>query len=160
MVLSRERGLVFGALGAVTLAAVFAVTGALGSSAATSGVAGARATLVSAGNHSVRIDGATITVTRKGDGACYRGPRVSSCASTLTADQISYATGRDGTRVVIAGIAGRGVRAVIARLSRGGTVWPKLDGGVFYALLPRGYRLRALVKVLAGGHRVSFPAKS
>lgn len=158
VVLSRERGLVFGALCAVILAAVFAVTGALGSSTASSGVAGARATLVSAS--SVRIDGATIAVTRQGSGACYRGPRVSGCASTLTANQISYATGRDGKRVVIAGVAGREVRAVIARLSRGGTVWPKLEGGVFYAVLPRGYRLRSLVKVLAGGRRVSFPAKS
>ena len=157
VVLNRDRGLVFGALGAVTLAAAFAVNGALGSSTATSGVAGARATLVSAS--SVRIDGATIAVTRKGSGACYRGPQVSGCAATLTAGQISYATGRDGKRVVLAGIAGRNVRAVIARLSRGGTVWPKLENGVFYAVLPRGFRLRSLVKVLAGGRRVSFPAK-
>lgn len=158
MVLSRERGLVFGALCAVILAAVFAVTGALGSPAVTSGVAGARATLVNAS--SVRIDGATIAVTRKGSGACYRGPHASGCATTLTADQISYASGHDGKRVVVVGVAGRDVRAVIARLSRGGTVWPKLEDGVFYAVLPQGYRLRSLVKVLAGGRRVSFAVTS
>ncbi|HEX5449235.1 MAG TPA: hypothetical protein VFW85_04185 [Gaiellaceae bacterium] len=160
MVLSRERGLVFGALCAVILAAVFAVTGALGSPAASSGVAGARATVVSAASRSVTVAGATVVVTRKRGATCYRAPQVAGCASTLAADQFSYATGHVGKRVAVAGVAGSEVRAIIARLSRGGTVWPKLEDGVFYAVLPRGYQLRSMVKVLAGGRRVSFPAKA
>ncbi len=158
MVLSRERGLVFGALCAVTVAAVLAVSHALRSPAATSGVAGAQATLVSA--HSVKLAGATVVVTRKHGATCFRAPHVSGCASALAADQFSYATGRVGKRTVIAGVAGSHVRAVIARLSHGGAVWLTPRDGAFYSALPRGFKLRALVKVLAGGHRVSFPATS
>ena len=158
VVLSRERGLVFGALCAVIVAAVFAVNGALGSRAATSGVAGTQATLVNA--QSVRVAGTTVVVTRKHGATCFRAPHVSGCASTLAADQFSYATGRVGKRLVIAGVAGSHVRAVIARLSRGGVVWLTPRDGAFYRVLPHGFKLRALVKVLAGGGRVSFAAKS
>ena len=158
VVLSRERGLVFGALCAVIVAAVFAVNGALGSRAATSGVAGARATLVNA--RAVRVAGATVVVTRKHRATCFHAPHVSGCASTLAADQFSYATGRAGTRLAIAGVAGSHVRAVVVRLSRGGAVWLTPHDGAFYAVLPRDFKLRALVKVLAGGRRVSFPATS
>jgi hypothetical protein len=37
-------------------------------------------------------------------------------------------------------------------------VWPAFHDGAFYAVLPQGRALRALVKVLAGGRRVAFPA--
>jgi hypothetical protein len=69
-----------------------------------------------------------------------------------------YATGIAGGRQVVAGAAGSRVRAVIARLTRRGTVWPSLRSGLFYAILPHGYRLHRLVAVLAGGRRLAVRA--
>lgn len=153
-----RRALALGALAAGAIGVVLAVTSGLVTRApATSGVAAARATLVRNVTETVRVGSARVTVTRKAGGAvCFRAPHVASCAPTLSANEISYGTGHIGTRQVLAGVAGRHVRAVIARLTRGGTVWPKLRHGVFYAVLPRGYRMRRIVKLLAGGKRVGF----
>jgi hypothetical protein len=48
------------------------------------------------------------------------------------------------------------VRAVIVRLTSRGTVWATLKDGAFYAAVPKGHNVRAVVKVLAGGQRQSF----
>lgn len=149
----------FGALAAVAAAIIFAVASGISAGTTTSGVAAADATRLQTVTNVVTIDGAKITVTSKPSGSvCYSAPGASGCAAQLTAGQLSYATGRSGTRLVLAGVAGPSVKAVIARLSHKGTVWPQLRSGAFYAVLPQGYRLTSIVKVLAGGHRVAFKA--
>jgi hypothetical protein len=154
----RSRALAFGALTVAAVGVVVAVTSALGAQTGTAGVAAAQATRIRAVTHVVHAGGARITVTSKPSGAvCFRAPHVASCAASLAAGQLAYATGKSGRREVLAGVAGPDVKAVIARLTRRGTVWPALSGGAFYAVLPRGDRLRAVVKVLAGGRRVTFP---
>lgn len=158
-IVSRSRVEVFGALAATVTAVIFAVASGLASGTATSGVAAADATRLHTVTHDVRIDGSTITVTSKPSGSvCFKAPAASGCASRLTDAQLSYDTGRSGKRIVLAGIAGPGVKAVIARLTHKGTVWPTLRKGAFYAVLPRGYKLTSIVKVLAGGRRVAFKA--
>jgi streptogramin lyase len=143
--MGRDRVLAFGAVAAVAVGVLIAVVSAFTASA-------------SSATRSVDVGGATVRVTEKPGGTvCYAGPGVSSC-SRLADSQLAYATGRVGGRVVLGGVAGPGVKAVIARLTRQGTVWPALRDGVFYAVLPDGHRLRAIVKVLAGGRRVTFSA--
>lgn len=141
-------------LAAAVAGGFVAVSRGLGAARATSGVA-AEALSV----QTVRIDGAAIRITTKPSGSvCYSAPHVSDCASSLADDALSYATAHTGGRVVLAGVAGTKVKAVIARLSHKGTVWPRLEDGAFYAVLPHGYRLQSIVKVLAGGRRVTFKA--
>ena len=148
----------FGALAATAVAIFVAVTSGLGA-ATTSGVAAADAVRLQTVRHAVRIDGTVVHVTSKPSGAvCFSAPHASGCATTLDSGQLAYATGRAGRRFVLAGVAGAGVKAVIARLTRRGTVWPMLRSGAFYAVLPQGYRLRSIVKVLANGRRVAFRA--
>jgi hypothetical protein len=148
--------LVFGGLAAGAVGVFVAVASALGASA-TSGVAAAQATRLQTVTHTLRIDGTRMKVTTKPSGSvCYSAPGVSGCAASLADGQLSYATGQAGRRIVLAGVTGRGVTGVIARLSRKGTVWPTFQSGAFYAVLPHGYRLTGIVKVLAGGRRVSF----
>jgi hypothetical protein len=157
--LSRSRAQVFGALAAVAVGVFVAIASAL-SASSTSGVAAAQAVRLHAVTRTVRIDGAGLKVTRNPSGSvCYSAPHVSGCAPSLAGGRLAYATGRSGSRTVLAGIAGPGVKAVIARLSHKGTIWPTLSGGAFYAVLPHGYRLTSIVKVLAGGRRVAFKAR-
>jgi streptogramin lyase len=152
--MSRSRALAFGGVAAVAVGVVVAVSSAF--SSASSGVAAAEATSTT---RTVHVGGATVRVTQKPNGAvCFSGPGAASCASSLADSQLAYATGRIGGRVVLAGVAGAHVKAVIARLTFAGTVWPQLHGGAFYTVLPKGFRLRAIVKVLAGGRRVAFAA--
>lgn len=154
-----SRVKVFGALAATAAGVFMAVSSGLGSATATSGVAAADATRLQTVQHTVVIGGARLTVTTKPSGSvCYAAPHVSGCAASLADGQLSYATGRVGPRIVLAGVAGPGVKGVIARLSQKGTVWPTVRGGAFYALLPPGHRLLSIVKVLAGGKRVAFKA--
>jgi hypothetical protein len=154
-----SRALALAGLLAGLVGVVVALTTALSTHTGASGVAAAQVTRVQAVTHDVRVGGVVVAVTRKPNGSvCFRAPAVTACAAHVRADEIGYSTGRSGGRVVLAGVAGPTVRAVIARLTHRGTVWPVLHGGAFYAALPRGLRLSALVKVLAGGRRVSFPA--
>lgn len=156
--MSRSRLLVFAALAAGAVGVVVAVATAL-SATTTSGVAAAHAVRLHTVRHTVRIDGHAVTVTTKPSGSvCFAGPHVSGCAASLAHGQLAYATGKAGSRVVLAGVAGPGVKAVIARLSHKGTVWPTLHTGAFYAVLPHGHRLTRIVKVLVGGRRVTFNA--
>jgi hypothetical protein len=75
-----------------------------------------------------------------------------SCAPHLQPDEIGYATSRDA----VGGVAGSGVRAVIVRLTKKGTVWATMRRGTFYADVPRAYDIRAVVKVLRDGTRRAF----
>ena len=150
--------MVFGGLAALAAGVFLAVTNAEGS-ADTEGVAAAQAVQVQTIRHAVHVGGTTVRGTEKPSGAvCFAAPHASACASTLGASQLSYATGHSGARVVLAGVAGSSVKGVIARLTQKGTVWPTLHDGAFYVVLPRGHRLTSIVKVLAGGRRISFRA--
>ena len=155
---SRSRGLVFGGLAAAAVGVVLAVSNGLGAGT-TGGVAAAQAVRVQTVTHTVHVDGAAVKVTQKPSGAvCFAAPHASGCAASLGASQLAYATGRSGKHVVLAGVIGSSVKAVIARLSKKGTVWPKASNGAFYAVLPANHRLTGIVKVLAGGRRVVFTA--
>ena len=153
-----SRVLVFGGLAACAAGIFMAISSALGAGT-TSGVAAAQAVRLHTVHATVTIDGVAVHLTTKPSGSvCYSAPHVSACASSLADSQLAYATGRAGSRVVLAGVAGASVKAVIARLTHKGTVWPTLRSGTFYAVLPHGYRLASIVKVLAGGRRVAFKA--
>jgi hypothetical protein len=45
---------------------------------------------------------------------------------------------------------------VIVRLTKKGTVWTTMRRGTFFAPVPKGYNVRAVVKVLGDGTRKSF----
>ena len=151
--MSSSRKLVFVALAAGVAGVFVAVTSALGSGNASSGsVAAAQAVRV-------KVNGAVVTATTKPSGAvCFSAPHVSGCAASVAGGRLAYATGSAGSQVVLAGLAGPSVKAVIARLTHKGTVWPTLRSGAFYVVLPHGYRLTSIVKVLDGGRRVAFRA--
>jgi hypothetical protein len=156
-----RRVLALTALGAGMIGVVVAVSSGLGRQQAGPevGVAAAEATRLTVITRTVRVAGVHVRVTRKPSGAvCFRARRVGSCASSMGSGRVVYATGIEGGRQVVAGVAGSRVRAVIARLTHRGTVWPALRSGVFCAVLPRGYRVYRLVAVLAGGRRVAVRA--
>ena len=75
-----------------------------------------------------------------------------SCLGHLYPDEIVYAS----SRYAVGGLAGSDVRAVIVKLTRKGTTWATLRRGAFYAKVPKGYNVRAVVKVLRDGSRKSF----
>lgn len=145
---------------AVVGCAVFvAVATALDAPPPTAGVAAAETVRTLDVSRTVTLEGVHFTVTRKTNGdVCYSGPGIHSCTSVHGGARLSYATGRSAGRAVVGGIAGLKVHAVILKVTGKGTVWPQLRGGAFYAVLPRGRHLRAIVKVLAGGQRVTFQA--
>jgi hypothetical protein len=149
---NRGRTFAVGGLAAGTVAALIAVLAAL--SAPASGVRGPRATLTS---EETSFGVARVTVQRLPAGTvCYRVTESSgssrSCHSRLGSGEIGYTVSPRG----IGGVAGSGVRAVIVKLTRFGTVWAALRNGVFYADLPSAYRARAVVKVLRDGSRKAF----
>jgi len=100
----------------------------------------------------------TVRVSRQADGSrCFTVGGVAAtrtCVSGLQPNEIRYAS----TGSAIGGLAGLAVRAVILKLSHKGTVWATLGEGTFYAAVPSGHRLRALVKVLANGRRQTVRA--
>jgi hypothetical protein len=99
----------------------------------------------------------TVRVRKQMDGSrCFTVGGVAAtqtCVRGLQPDEIRYAA----TGSAIGGLAGLGVQAVIVKLTKKGTVWATLSGGTFYAAVPAGYRVRAVVKVLANGRRATFP---
>src|SRR5581483_8120966 len=114
--LSLSRVLAIGGLAAAAAGVLIAVSrGLQAGTTVTSGVAAAEAVQAKPVHHTVRIDGATIRVTKKPTGSvCYSAPHgVSDCASSLGAEQVSYASGHAGKRLVVAGVAGAHVKAVI-----------------------------------------------
>jgi hypothetical protein len=152
---NRGRALAVGGLSAGAVAALVAVLTAL--SAPASGVRGAQATLTS---HSTTFGAARVTVQVLPTGVvCYRvteGTGTSrSCRSRVGSSEIGFTISPRG----IGGVAGREVHAVIVKLTRRGTVWATIRGGVFYADVPPAYRVRAVVKVLRNGSRKAFAVK-
>ena len=84
-------------------------------------------------------------------------PRTQAAAATtgaprIGATEIRYTRSANAVR----GVAGSSVRAVIVKLTKKGTVWATLHDGAFVAAVPDGYRVLAVVKVLAGGRRQTF----
>ena len=156
-----RRVLALTALGAGVIGVVVAVASGLGRQTVGPqvGVAAAEVTKLTAVTRTVRVAGARVRVTRKpGGSVCFRAGRAGSCASSLGPNRVAFATAAVNGRRVVAGVAGSRVRAVIARLTRHGTVWPALRSGAFYAVLPPGYGLRTVVALLAGGRRLAVHA--
>jgi hypothetical protein len=90
-----------------------------------------------------------------GGGRCFTVGGVAAtrtCVHALQPDEIRYASSGSA----IGGLAGLGVQAVIVKLTHKGTVWASLQDGTFSAAVPAGHRLRAVIKVLAGGRRETF----
>jgi hypothetical protein len=153
---NRGRVLAIGGLFAGTAAAAAAILAALSSPPA-AGVQGAQATLTS---HTTAFGTAHVNVRVLPTGTvCYRvtesAGAARSCRPHVGRREIGFAISPRG----IGGVAGGDVRAVIVKLTRHGTVWARLRDGVFYADVPMAYRVRAVVKVLPGGVRKSFPVK-
>jgi hypothetical protein len=157
----RWRGRIFavGGLAAGAAAGVAAIVAALGAST-TQTVSQAEAADVTITHHSVSFGHDSVGVqTRPGGLLCFTVNRGSStvarsCTHPVGRGQIEYAS----SRWAIGGLAGRDVRAVIVRLTRKGTVWAQLRNGAFYARIPDGYGVRAVVKVLRDGSRTTFVA--
>lgn len=136
------RAIAIGALAAGVAAGLIAVLAALAAPTATVSQAKAaditvRVRMQKDGSRCFTVGGAAATRT---------------CVRALEPDEIRYAS----TRSAIGGLAGLGVRAVIVKLTKKGTVWATLADGTFYAAVPAGHRVRAVVKVLANGRRETF----
>ena len=146
-----------GAVAAAIAAGTAAVLSALGASTASVTPAKAAAPVV-LGSRSVAFgSGRVVLRMRTSSLGCFRvvlgsSTVARSCTSNLAPDQIAYAS----SRYAVGGVAGSGVRAVIVRLTKKGTVWATLRRGTFYAEVPRGFNVRAVVKVLSDGSRTSF----
>lgn len=141
----RGRAFAIGGLAAGLAAALVAVLAAL--AAPTPTVTQAKAADV------------TVRVRQQANGGrCFTVGGVAAtqtCVRSLQPDEIRYAA----TGSAIGGVAGLGVQAVIVKLTRKGTVWTTLGEGTFYAAIPAGYRVRAVIKVLANGRRATFPVR-
>ena len=146
-----------GSVAAAIAAGAFAVLSALGAS--TGSVVPAKAAApVALGSRSVAFgNGRVVLRMRTSSLGCFRvvvgsSTVARSCTSSLTPDQIAYAS----SRYAVGGVAGSDVRAVIVRLTNKGTVWAALRRGTFYAAVPAAHNVRAVVKVLSDGSRTSF----
>lgn len=146
-----------GSLAAAVAAAAAAVLSALG--APTGSITPAKAAAsTKLGSRSVAFGNGRVVLRMRTDSlGCFRvvvgsSTVARSCTSKLAADQISYAS----SRYAVGGVSGSGVRAVIVRLTKKGTVWATLRRGTFYAAVPAGYDVRAVVKVLSDGSRTTF----
>jgi hypothetical protein len=149
--------LVLGAVVTAVAAGAAAVLSALGAS--TGSVTSAKAAApVELGSRSVAFgNGRVVLRMRTSSLGCFRvvvgsSTVARSCTSSLASDQIAYAS----SRYAVGGVAGSGVRAVIVRLTKKGTVWSTMRRGTFFAPVPKGYNVRAVVKVLGDGTRKSF----
>ena len=155
---NRSRTLALSALttgGAAGLAAVVTALSAPNSTVSEAKAASATASLAP---RTVSFPGARVVLkARPGGLACFTvnlGTSTvgRSCLGHLYPDEISYAS----SRYAVGGLAGSNVRAVIVKLTRKGTVWATLRRGAFYAKVPRGYNVRAVVKLLRDGSRKTF----
>lgn len=145
-----------GALAVGAAAGLVAIVAALGAPTATiSQAKAAEATItyhsVTFGHNRVRVE------TKPGGLICFTVMKGSSslgrsCTQDVGLGQIEYAS----SRYAVGGLAGPKVKAVILRLTRKGTVWAKLKNGAFYAVVPRGYNVRKVIKVLGDGSRTTF----
>jgi hypothetical protein len=147
---------VLGAVAAAIAAGAAAVLSALG--APTGSVTPAKAAAPALGSRSVAFgSGRVILRMRTSSLGCFRvvvgsSTVTRSCTSSIGPDQIAYAS----SRYALGGVAGDNVRAVIVRLTKKGTVWATLRRGTFYAAVPAGHNVRAVVKLLTDGSRTSF----
>ena len=146
-----------GSLAAAVAAAAAAVLSGLGAPNA-SGTPAKTAAPVNLGSRSVAFgNGRVVMRMRTSRLGCFRvvvgsSTVARSCTSSVSANQIAYAS----SRYAVGGVAGSDVRAVIVRLTKKGTVWATMRRGTFYAAVPAGYNVRAVVKVLTDGSRTSF----
>jgi hypothetical protein len=153
---SRSRYFAVGGLAAGTAAGLAALFAALGAPAPT--VPQANAADATITYRSVAFGHGGVGVQQRPGGLlCFTvnvgsSTVARSCTGGLNPDQIEYAS----SRYAVGGLLGAEVRAVIVRLTSRGTVWAKLKNGAFYAAVPKGHNVRAVVKVLAGGKRQRF----
>ncbi|HEY3185469.1 MAG TPA: hypothetical protein VGJ77_21675 [Gaiellaceae bacterium] len=157
---TRNRGLAIAGFAAAIAAGFVAVVTALGHEPPAGGVAAAAAERAS---QTVAFGAARVGRSTSPSGAvCYQlnrsGVRLArSCAPRLGDRELSYVLARRGTgQLVLAGVAGREVVAVLARLAPAGSRNATLRAGAFYAPIPRGYTVRAVEKVLRDGSRRLF----
>jgi hypothetical protein len=155
-----RRALALVSFAAAIAAGAAAVLSGLGAPSAT--VTPARAAApVGLGSRSVAFGtGRVVLRMRTGSLGCFRVDRGSStvarsCVSSLGPAQIAYAS----SRYAVGGVAGSDVHAVIVKLTNKGTVWATLRRNAFYAEVPAGHDVRAVVKVLGDGSRTSFTVK-
>ncbi|HVU79174.1 MAG TPA: hypothetical protein VHC67_16475 [Gaiellaceae bacterium] len=152
----RTRAFAIVGLGAGAAAGLAAVLAALAAPPDT--LSQAKAADATITYHSVSFGHDRVAVERRPGGRlCFtvnRGNSTAarSCAGAVGATEIHYAS----SRTAIGGLAGSSVRAVIVRLTKKGTVWATLRDGAFFAAVPKNHRVRAVVKVLAGGRRQTF----
>lgn len=151
-----NRVLALGALAGGGATAFVLIGSALSSPPRT--VAAAKAAEATISSRTVSFPGAQIVQrVRPGGLACFTVNRGSStvarsCFSHLADDEIAYAS----SRYAVGGFAGADVVAVIVKLTNKGTTWATLRRGAFYAAVPAGHNVRAVVKVLRGGTREVF----
>jgi hypothetical protein len=145
-----SRALAVGSLAAGIAIGAAAVISALGAPAPGLPEANAASPSVS---RTVSFGAARVAISAQPNGTtCVRVGAARSCGLHLTPNAIGYVIAPGA----VGGAAGGNVQAVIVRLTRKGTVWAMLKRGAFYAAIPSGYRVRALVKVLRGGERSTF----
>lgn len=153
---TTSRLLAIGALAAGAAAGLAAIVAALGAPSPT--ISQAKAADATITYHSVAFGHNRVSVeTKPGGLMCFTVKKGSSsvgrsCAQQIGPGQIEYAS----SRYAVGGLAGANVHAVIVRLTKKGTVWATLKDGAFYAVVPKGYNVRAVVKVLADGSRTKF----
>lgn len=153
---SHSRTLAVAGLGAASLAAFLAVSAALSSSNAS--IAGSANAATEIASRTVSFPGARVVQrVRPGGLACFTVNQgastvARSCYSHLAANEIAYASSRHA----VGGVAGVDVRAVIVKLTNKGTVWATMRRGAFYAVVPEGHNVRAVIKVVRGGSRTTF----
>lgn len=154
--MDRRRLLPLAALLALVAAAFVAVSSGLGTQPPV--VAQAKAAAATITYHTVIFGHSSVGVQKRPGGlTCFAVNKgastvARSCAAAIYADQIEYAS----SRFAVGGLAGADVRAVIVKLTKRGTVWATMRSGAFYAAVPAGHNVRAVVKVLSNGSRTSF----
>ncbi|HEY6962108.1 MAG TPA: hypothetical protein VI408_09500 [Gaiellaceae bacterium] len=151
-----SRTLAVGSLAAGVAAGLAAVVSALGGQ--TTVISQAKAADATVTYHPVAFGGGSVGVQKRPGGmTCFTVLKGSSavaraCAGAIYADQIQYAS----SRYAVGGLYGADVRAVIVKLTRKGTTWATLKDGAFYAAVPKGHNVRAVIKVVRGGSRTTF----
>jgi hypothetical protein len=157
MAWSRSRTLALSGLAGGGAAFVVALLSGLGAPDQTIPVSAAKAAEATITSHTVHIGKSRVAIRVLPSGTCFTihdGVSTHSCPARVGPGEVGFAVTPHG----VGGIAGSNVRAVIVRLTRKGTVWATLDNGAFYATFPKGYRARAIVKVLRDGSRRAFKA--
>ena len=152
----RSRTLALGALGAAAVAALAAISSAQAPSQTP--IAEAKAADATITSRTVAFPGGRVVQRVRPSGlACFTvavgtSTVARSCYPRLGSEEIVYAS----SRYAVGGVAGSDVRAVIVKMTKKGTVWATLRRGAFYARVPAGHNVRAVIKVVRGGTRTIF----